>query len=77
LGPLGTPPGGPLRTHLLKIEDTRTREILESNLKLSKRRLERHLLSELPFTAQAALDCGLITAILDFSVPAGQMLNNI
>jgi hypothetical protein len=43
---------------------------------LSKRRLERHLTTELPFTTQAALECGL-TEIRDFSVPSGQMLSNI
>jgi len=64
-------------TNMLKIEDARTRKIIESHLKLSKRRLERHLTTELPFTTQAALECGLITEIRDFSVPSGQMLSNI
>jgi len=61
----------------LKIEDARTRSILETNLTISAAQLEKHLVTELPFDAKAALACGLIHEIRDFAVPPGSMLTNI
>lgn len=61
----------------LKIDDARTRAILKLHLNITDRRLEKHLVDELPFTAQDAFACGMVTAIQDFSPPAGQKLFNI
>ena len=61
-----------------KVEDARTRLIIETDLpRLSKERLEHHLDTELPFDATEALECGLITEIRDFVVPPGNQLSNI
>jgi ATP-dependent Clp protease, protease subunit len=64
-------------TDALKIEDARTRSILETNLTISAAQLEKHLVTELPFDAKAALACGLIHEIRDFAMPPGNMLTNI
>jgi ATP-dependent protease ClpP protease subunit len=61
----------------MKIDDARTLAIFRDNLSLSNRRLERYRTSELPFDAQAALDCGMIKEVRDFQVPAGHPLSNI
>ena len=61
----------------LKIDDARTRAILRNHLTLSNRRLERHLVDELPFTATDALACGLVTGIRDFQLPPGERIYNI
>jgi ATP-dependent Clp protease, protease subunit len=60
-----------------EIDDSRTMDILKANLNLSERKLERYRVSELPFDAQTALNCGLITAISDFKPPVGHMVSNI
>jgi ATP-dependent Clp protease protease subunit len=59
------------------IDDTRTRAILQDHLVLPENRLNEHLDSEVPFTAAAALECGLVTAIEDFSPPPGGQLFNV
>jgi ATP-dependent Clp protease, protease subunit len=61
----------------LEIDDARTRAILKANLNLSEEKLEEHLVSELPFDANRALQCGLITAISDFAPPVGTKFFNI
>ena len=61
----------------LKIEDTRTRGILKSELNISTVELERHLITEVPFDAPAALKYGLISEIRDFDLPPSTMLSNI
>jgi len=58
----------------LKIDDAHTRAILRSHLSLSNRRLEKLLVDSLPFTAQYALGCNMITAIKDFVSPPGQKI---
>jgi ATP-dependent Clp protease, protease subunit len=64
-------------TQSLEIDDTRTRIILKANLTLSDAELDDHLANEIPFDANAALQCGLITAIRDFVPPPGMKLFNI
>jgi ATP-dependent Clp protease, protease subunit len=61
----------------LKIEDARTRSILESNLTIPSAQLEKHLATELPFDTNAALQCGLIHEIRDFYLPPGHTISNI
>jgi ATP-dependent protease ClpP protease subunit len=61
----------------MKIDDARTLDILKANLSLSEGELERYRISELPFDAQVALACGLITKISDFMPGAGQVVSNI
>jgi len=61
----------------LEIDDARTLAILRSNLNLSEEKLEEHLVREIPFDANSALESGLITAIRDFAPPAGCRLFNI
>jgi ATP-dependent Clp protease, protease subunit len=60
----------------MKIDDSRTLDILKSNVNLSEVELERYRVNELPFDAQTALACGLITNIGDFN-SQGQMISNI
>jgi ATP-dependent Clp protease protease subunit len=61
----------------LKIEDARTRGILEAELSISVAELDRHLTTELPFDAQTALRYGVIHEIRDFDLPPATMLSNI
>lgn len=61
----------------LKIDDARTRSILQSHLHIPDDDLERHLINELPFNADKALTVGLITGIREFQMPAGSQISNI
>lgn len=61
----------------LKIEDERTQAILEANLTISKRKIDKHRVTELPFNAKGALDCGLVHEIREFVLPSGNILSNI
>ncbi|MGH7014288.1 MAG: ATP-dependent Clp protease proteolytic subunit [Stellaceae bacterium] len=80
--PAGMPSTQAARLHGLansyEIEDRRTRSILETGIPgLSQSQFDHHLDTELPFDANEALGCGLITGIQDFRVPPGHMLSNI
>lgn len=61
----------------LKFEDTRIRAILERHLEISADQLDRHIVTEAPFDANAALACGLIHEIREFTVPPGNQMTNI
>lgn len=61
----------------LKIEDARTLAILCDNLTVSVEEIERHRASELLLDAKTALAWGLIKEIREFTVPPGNVINNI
>jgi ATP-dependent Clp protease protease subunit len=61
----------------LELDDARTRAILRDRLTMSDQILDDYLANELPFSAQAALDCGLIEQIRDYTPRMGQKIFNI
>jgi ATP-dependent Clp protease protease subunit len=54
-----------------RIDDERTRKILDTELKITGQELENYLISETPIKAAKALEIGLVGAIRDFAPPAG------
>jgi ATP-dependent protease ClpP protease subunit len=64
-------------TQGLEIDDTRTRSILQAHIKLSDLELDDRLTNEVPFDANAALQCGLISAVREFEPPTGTKLFNL
>jgi len=64
-------------TQSIEIDDARTLAILKANLTLTDQRLDEYLTTELPFDAKAALQCGLVRSIQEFTPPLGETLFNI
>jgi ATP-dependent Clp protease protease subunit len=64
-------------TQSLEIDDARTRGIIKTHTSLTDERLDEHLLTEVPFDANEAMQCGLVGSIREFTPPTGTKMFNI
>ena len=64
-------------TQSVRLDDMRIEAILKNNLTLSDAQWGQHQISDLWLSADEAVECGMVSDILDFAPPTGMSVYNI